>query len=89
MESPMRQILLAMLGALSLTLAAAAQNNRKPGLDQFGDPLPKGAIARIGTLRWNGRIILDLAYSPDGKRLAAFCTKMFRARRGQWSKRRR
>ena len=45
-----------------------------PALDQFGDTLPDGALARFGTLRWNARITLDLAYSPDGKKLATRCS---------------
>lgn len=38
--------------------------------DQLGDPLPEGAIARIGTLRW-WYPATRLTYSPDGRWLAA------------------
>jgi RNA polymerase sigma factor (sigma-70 family) len=48
---------------------AGAAEKGKPTVDLDGDPLPAGAVARLGALRWSqlGRC---LAYSPDGKLLA-------------------
>ncbi len=53
-----------------------AQTAPGPRTDGLGDPLPKGAIARLGTLRFkhnpaaNG--IIDMAYfSPDGTKIVS------------------
>src|SRR5262249_36637348 len=42
----------------------------KRSVDRFGDPLPPGALARLGTVRFrHAGAIFSVAYSPDGKTL--------------------
>jgi len=48
------------------------KEQNKPRLDLHGDPLPDGAVARIGTTRFlqgSGGYIFPIAYTPDGKHL--------------------
>jgi WD40 repeat protein len=40
-------------------------------MDQLGDPLPKGALTRLGGLRWRSRECAEsITFSPDGRTLA-------------------
>jgi WD domain, G-beta repeat len=57
--------------ASGLRSGPAAPNPPRPEtsakVDRLGDPLPAGAISRLGTQRFqDGQPVLEVAYSPDG-----------------------
>src|SRR6266540_3820329 len=72
-------VLLLTLGGLGIfaacvgVCAAPPLRAEKPAaVDRYGDPLPPGAIARIGTVRLqHGDGVSCLTFSPDGKTLAS------------------
>jgi WD40 repeat protein len=69
--------LLALVGILLFnSLPPVAQEKPPAGqgkrTDQYGDPLPRGALARIGTVRFRtGNSVMAVRFSPDGKTLAS------------------
>jgi len=66
-----RGFLFALL-AIAAFPAGAQEGQGKKGVDSFGDALPAGAFARIGTARMRaGLEISGLEFSPDGKMFAS------------------
>jgi RNA polymerase sigma factor (sigma-70 family) len=65
-----------------LAETAPAQPSRQPSqprVDAHGDPLPPGALARLGTVRFrHAGQVTAVTYSPDGKIIAAAAGRMVR-----------
>src|SRR5262245_29991249 len=64
-------LLLLAWAAPPLEAQAPPKDDKKARLDAYGEPLPPGALARLGTNRLrNGGQVSDIAFAPDGKILA-------------------
>ncbi len=66
---------------LCVVLAGAGSLAGQPAArtDRYGDPLPPGAIARLGTIRWRVHDrVLALAYAPDGKTVISVGSEVVR-----------
>lgn len=63
---------LAVLAGLWLAAVGPAADPPKPAVDRYGDPLPDGAVARLGSVRFmSGRRVDSLVVSADGKRIVS------------------
>jgi WD40 repeat protein len=69
--SPPRILAGVITGLALLPHLAAAEPPAAPGRDRYGDPLPPGAIARLGTERLTLGGAVFLTFSPDGRYVAA------------------
>src|SRR5262245_5518085 len=57
---------------LLLALGADAGQGQPPAKDRHGDPLPPGAVGRLGTVRFRHEsTIVYAAFLPDGKRVVS------------------
>jgi WD40 repeat protein len=69
------EVTLMLYKCVLLLSLAAAQPPGNQAVDQLGDPLPPGAVARLGTLRFkhepaNNRDIDLVVFAPDGAKVA-------------------
>lgn len=65
-------ILLAMCNVSLIEPARAQDKEKTSNTDRYGDSLPGGAVARIGTTRLrHAAYVSSLAFSPDSKRISS------------------
>ncbi len=72
-------VLLTALAACTVAVAqqASPRESAKQAMDSLGDPLPPGAVARLGTIRFRHANALNtFALSSDGKTLATAAGRM-------------
>src|SRR5262245_22056593 len=61
-----------LLLCIAITVQAQSPQKSPSPVDFFGDPLPPGALMRLGTVRWRpSGSIAQMAFSRDGRRMAS------------------
>src|SRR5262245_33891534 len=69
-QRPIMSVCRVSLGIVLASLAASGRAAEPPAVDRFGDPLPPGALARMGTKRLRpDSPVGAVAFSPDGQSL--------------------
>src|SRR5262245_8749848 len=63
--------LFAGLLVLGVTSPVAAAAPPRPWVDAYGDPLPRGAVARLGTVRWRHPGCLAFSFTRSGEMLVS------------------
>ena len=60
-------VLLALLLGPAVGSAGPAEKGPVPRADLYGDPLPEGAVARMGSVRFRHAGLSDYVFLPGGK----------------------
>jgi WD40 repeat protein len=70
-QTPQQQVHSQVGAGTTAAVQPASPGTHAPA-EQHGEPLPEGAVARLGTTRFRGGfIIYQAGYSPDGRSIAA------------------